>query len=154
MKLTVNVETFAGLNICGFSPVKFFTGILSQCLSQQCLLFNYKKFCVTLRNHRSLVQRIFPLYSSFANYLALQLAGNMYELRKFYRYIYVACVPWYVFYYKRRWYFPTCRLVWNLFICILFIFIISFHFSSSLVWALSKAKYWNNHLIDKLSCVY
>ena len=25
----------------GFSPMKFFTGILVQCLGQQCLLFNY-----------------------------------------------------------------------------------------------------------------
>ena len=37
----VNMEIFAGLNICGFSPIKFITGVLSQCLGQQCLLFNY-----------------------------------------------------------------------------------------------------------------
>ena len=36
-----NVKTFAGLNIRGFSPMKFFAGILLQCLGQQCLLFKY-----------------------------------------------------------------------------------------------------------------
>ena len=39
----VNVEIFAGLNICGFSPIKFIMGVLSQCLGQQCLLFNYSQ---------------------------------------------------------------------------------------------------------------
>ena len=38
---TKNVETFAGLNIRGFCPMKFFAGILLQCLGQQCLLFKY-----------------------------------------------------------------------------------------------------------------
>ena len=38
---TVNEARFAGLNICGFSTMKFFMGILSRCLGQQCLLFNY-----------------------------------------------------------------------------------------------------------------
>ena len=38
---TVNVEIFAGLNICCFSPMKFFAGMLSWCLGQWCLLFRY-----------------------------------------------------------------------------------------------------------------
>ena len=38
---TINVERFAGLNIRGFSPVKFFTEIFLRCLGQQYLLFNY-----------------------------------------------------------------------------------------------------------------
>ena len=38
---TINVKIFAGLNICGFSPMNLFAGILSQCLGQQCLLCNY-----------------------------------------------------------------------------------------------------------------
>ena len=38
---TINVERFSGLNIHSFSSMKFLVGILSQCLGQQCLLFNY-----------------------------------------------------------------------------------------------------------------
>ena len=30
---TVNGERFAGLNFCGFHPMKLFTGKLSQCLT-------------------------------------------------------------------------------------------------------------------------
>ena len=41
---TVNGERFAGLNICDFSPMKFFMEMLSWCLGQQCLLFNYSLF--------------------------------------------------------------------------------------------------------------
>ena len=39
--LTVNVEIFAGLNICCFSPMKSSAGMLSWCLGQWCLLFRY-----------------------------------------------------------------------------------------------------------------
>ena len=34
MVFTVNMERPVGLNICGFSPMKFFTGILLWCLGQ------------------------------------------------------------------------------------------------------------------------
>ena len=55
---------FTGLNICGFSLMKFFKGIFFQCLGQQCLLFNYSqenfrgilKDCET---RKSLAQQIF-----------------------------------------------------------------------------------------------
>ena len=40
-RYTVNEERFAGLNICGFIPMNLFMEILSRCLRQQCLLFNY-----------------------------------------------------------------------------------------------------------------
>ena len=61
-RYTVNGERFTGLNIRGFSPMNFFMEILSQCLGQQCLLFNYrrKNFCSTLKNRESLAQQIFP----------------------------------------------------------------------------------------------
>ena len=39
----VNGERFAGRNIRGFSPMKFFTRIFSRCLGQRCLLFNYSQ---------------------------------------------------------------------------------------------------------------
>ena len=35
---TANEERFAGLNICGFSPMNFFMEILSQCIGHQCSL--------------------------------------------------------------------------------------------------------------------
>ena len=38
---TINVEIFAVLNVCGFSPMKVFAGMLSWCLGEQYLLFNY-----------------------------------------------------------------------------------------------------------------
>ena len=38
---TINGERFAGLNIRGFSCMKFFTEIVSQCICHQCLLFTY-----------------------------------------------------------------------------------------------------------------
>ena len=38
---TVNVERFAGLNICSFSPMKFFAEILSRCIGHQCSLLTY-----------------------------------------------------------------------------------------------------------------
>ena len=53
---TVNGERFTGLNICGFSPMKFFTRIFLRYLGQQCVIF----FCGTLENHESSAQRIFP----------------------------------------------------------------------------------------------
>ena len=39
--ITLNKERFAGLNIRGFSPMKFFVEILSQFIGHQCLLFTY-----------------------------------------------------------------------------------------------------------------
>ena len=52
---TVNGERFAGLNIHGFGPIRFFTEIFLQCLGQQCLLFKYswENFCGTLKNHKT-----------------------------------------------------------------------------------------------------
>ena len=38
MDYTTNRERFAGLNICGFSPMKFFAEILSWCIGHQCSL--------------------------------------------------------------------------------------------------------------------
>ena len=56
---TVNRERFAGLNIRGFSPMKFFTEIILQCIGHQCLLFTLAKnapenFRSTLKNRESL----------------------------------------------------------------------------------------------------
>ena len=34
-KVTVDVERFAGLNVCGFSPIEVFTEILSHCPGQK-----------------------------------------------------------------------------------------------------------------------
>ena len=39
--ITVDVKRFAGLNICGFSPIKVFTEILSWYIGHQCSLFTY-----------------------------------------------------------------------------------------------------------------
>ena len=33
---TIDVERFTGLNICGFSSMKFFTKMLSRCIGLQC----------------------------------------------------------------------------------------------------------------------
>ena len=38
-----NVKRFTGLNIRGFSPMKFFMETLLRCLGQQCLLFKYSQ---------------------------------------------------------------------------------------------------------------
>ena len=38
---TVNEERFAGLHIRGLSPMNSFIGILSRCLGQRCVLFDY-----------------------------------------------------------------------------------------------------------------
>ena len=38
---TVDVEKFAGLNVHGFNPTEVFTEILSNFLSQKCLLLNF-----------------------------------------------------------------------------------------------------------------
>ena len=71
-KTTVNVEIFAGLNIHGFSPMKFFMEIISQCIGHHCLLFTYiaknsqENFHGTLKNHESLAQQIF-LHLLYAN---------------------------------------------------------------------------------------
>ena len=66
MIYTVNMERFPGLNICGFSSMKVFVGILSQCLSQQCVYYltiakySWENFSGTLKNCKSLAQSIFP----------------------------------------------------------------------------------------------
>ena len=77
--ITVNGERFAGLNIRGFRPMKFFMGIFSWCLGQRRLLFNYiakcswENFRDTLKNCEnceSLAQQIFPhLQYSIQNFL-------------------------------------------------------------------------------------
>ena len=36
--ITVDVERFAGLNVCCFNPIEVFMEILSHCLGQKCLL--------------------------------------------------------------------------------------------------------------------
>ena len=41
INVTKKLEIFTGLNICSFSPMKFFATILSWRLGQQWLLFNY-----------------------------------------------------------------------------------------------------------------
>ena len=43
MLRTVNGGRFAGLNIHGFSTMKFFMGILLLCFGQWCLLFMYSQ---------------------------------------------------------------------------------------------------------------
>ena len=69
---TVDVETFAGLNVHGFSFIKVFAEILLRCLGQRYSLFSiikerclysWKNFSSTLENYekcKSLAQRIFP----------------------------------------------------------------------------------------------
>ena len=42
IETTINVERFAGVNIRGFSPMKFFAEILSRCIGHQCLLLTYR----------------------------------------------------------------------------------------------------------------
>ena len=41
--VTIYVERFAGLNIRGFSPMKFFAEIILRHIGHQCLLFTYSK---------------------------------------------------------------------------------------------------------------
>ena len=69
MMPTINGKRFAGLNIRGISPIKFFTWIFSRCLGQGCWLFNYtyiiakcsrENFRGILKNRESLAQWIFP----------------------------------------------------------------------------------------------
>ena len=45
---TVKVERFTGLNIHSSNPMKFFTGILLQCLGQRCSLSIYEKTLMVL----------------------------------------------------------------------------------------------------------
>ena len=76
---TVDVEGFAGLNIRGFSPIKFFVEVPSWCIGHQYSLLTYKNsrenFRVELKNcenHESLVQRIFPcLWYTSTNYICI-----------------------------------------------------------------------------------
>ena len=58
------MERFAGLNICSFSPMKFFMEVLLQCLDNQYLLPKYsrKDSHGTLENRKSLAQQIFPRF--------------------------------------------------------------------------------------------
>ena len=63
---TVNGERFAGVNICGFSLMKFFMRIFSWCLGQQCFLtiakYSQENFHGTVKNYencKSLAQQIF-----------------------------------------------------------------------------------------------
>ena len=53
---TIDVEIFAGLNICGFNPIEVFVEILSHCLGHKCLfsmirevLIHGKTFTVVLK---------------------------------------------------------------------------------------------------------
>ena len=62
---TINRKRFAGLNIHGFSPIKFFMGVLLQCLGQGAYYltigkYSRENFHGTLKNHESLAQQIFP----------------------------------------------------------------------------------------------
>ena len=55
---TVNMERFSALNICNFSPMKFFTEILSRCIGHQCLLLIYsKKFMGKLSRYSQKLQK-------------------------------------------------------------------------------------------------
>ena len=68
----VDMERFAGLNVCSFNPIEVFTEILLCYLGQKCLLFgitkegclySWEKVHDTLEKHEkheSLAQRIFP----------------------------------------------------------------------------------------------
>ena len=56
--ITIDVETFAGLNISGFSPMKFFAEILSWCTDHQYSLLtvpigknSQENFRSKLKNH-------------------------------------------------------------------------------------------------------
>ena len=40
---TVDMERFAGLNICGFNPIEILAEILLCCIGQKCLLFSIIK---------------------------------------------------------------------------------------------------------------
>ena len=59
MTTTIEVESFAGLNICNFNPTKVFTEMLSHYLGHKFLLFSiingrhlysWETFCSTLEN--------------------------------------------------------------------------------------------------------
>ena len=67
---TVDVERVTGLNIHGFSPMRFFAEILSQCIALATSVYylpiaknSQENFCSNLNNrenHECLVQQIFP----------------------------------------------------------------------------------------------
>ena len=62
---TVDVERFTGLNICGFSPMKFFVEILRGALATSVYYLpvakiSQKNFRGKLKNCKSLAQQIFP----------------------------------------------------------------------------------------------
>ena len=67
-QFTVNGERFAGLNICGFSPMKFsqeyFCGALASSVYYLTIAkYSWKNFCGTLKkceNHKRLAQQTFP----------------------------------------------------------------------------------------------
>ena len=67
--ITVNVERFTGLNIRGFSPIKFFTRIIFHDVLTSCdycltiAKYSWENLHGTLKNyenHESLAQGIFP----------------------------------------------------------------------------------------------
>ena len=68
LQYTVKVEKFAGLNIRGFSAIKFFTEIISRCIGHQCLFVpiaknlqeNFHGTLKNCKNYESLAQQIFP----------------------------------------------------------------------------------------------
>ena len=75
---TINGEKFTGLNIHSFSPMKLFTEILSQCLGQQCLVFNYsykysqENFAVLLKTVKTVnvyPSKYFPVYGNTYMYI-------------------------------------------------------------------------------------
>ena len=62
---TVNKERFAGLNFCGFHPMKFSQENFCSALYLQMTLYeackySWENFHGALENRRSLAQRIFP----------------------------------------------------------------------------------------------
>ena len=65
IRYTIDMERFAGLNICDFSLIEVFTEILSRCLGQKYSLFSIikerhlysgKNFHGTLKNRESIAQ--------------------------------------------------------------------------------------------------
>ena len=71
---TLNVERYTGLKIHSFSPMMVFTGILSQCLGQQCLLFNHSK--VFTRKLSLKRQKFSPVNLSTFMVYSYRMVGN------------------------------------------------------------------------------
>ena len=69
---TIDMERFAGLNIRGFSFMKFFVKILSRCIGHQCYYLpiaknSWENICGNHEYSESLAQRIFPHLWYMAN---------------------------------------------------------------------------------------